>query len=75
MGLQASPGMAAIAARMLAFAGAVTEKNAPPRRTTPITAALQNAESGRTTIVPVQPQPRAVPMARAARLAGPLPHV
>ena len=38
--LQASSGMAAIAARMLAFAGTVTENRAPPRRIAPITAAL-----------------------------------
>jgi len=32
--------MPAIAARMLAFIGAVTENRAPPERTAPITAAL-----------------------------------
>ena len=32
--------MAAMAARMLAFIGAVTENRAPPRRIVPITAAL-----------------------------------
>jgi hypothetical protein len=36
-----------------------------------ITAALQNAESIRTTIVPVQPQSRAVPTDCAAMLAAP----
>ena len=40
IGVQAWPGMAAIAARMLAFAGPVTENRAPPRRIAPITAAL-----------------------------------
>ena len=37
---QASSGMAAIAARMLAFAGTVTENRALARRIAPITAAL-----------------------------------
>jgi len=63
--------MAAIAARMLAFIETVTENRAPPRRIALVTAALQNAESIRTTIVPVQPASRAVPIARAARLAAP----
>jgi len=40
IGVQASSGMAAIATRMLAFARAVTENRAPPRRIAPITAAL-----------------------------------
>ena len=40
IGVQLSSGMAAIAARMLAFRGTVTENRAPPRRTAPITAAL-----------------------------------
>ena len=40
IGVQAPSGMAAIAARMLAFAGTVTENRAPPRRIAPITAAL-----------------------------------
>jgi hypothetical protein len=57
-GVQASPGIAAIAARMSAFMGAVTENRAPPRRMAPITAALQNAESIRAMIVPVQPAGR-----------------
>ena len=38
--VQASSAMAAIAARMLAFIGTVTENRAPPRRIAPITAAL-----------------------------------
>ena len=40
MAVQASSAMAAIAARMPAFTGAVTENRAPPRRIAPITAAL-----------------------------------
>ena len=40
MAVHASSPMAAIAARMLAFIGAVTEKNASRARTAPITAAL-----------------------------------
>ena len=59
------------AARMLLFTGAVTENRAPWPRTAPMTAALQEAESSRTMIVPVQPQSLAVPAARTARLAAP----
>jgi hypothetical protein len=73
-GVQASPGMAAMAAmaaRMLAFTGTVTENRAPARRIAPVTAALQNAESSRTTIIPVHPHSTAVAMARVARLAAP----
>jgi hypothetical protein len=40
MAVHASPGMAAIAARTLAFMGAVTENRAPWPRIAPITAAL-----------------------------------
>ena len=40
IGVQASSGMAAIAARMLAFIGTVTENRAPARRIAPVTAAL-----------------------------------
>jgi hypothetical protein len=40
IGVQVWSGMAAIAARMDAFAGTVTENRAPPRRIAPITAAL-----------------------------------
>jgi hypothetical protein len=38
--VQACSGMAAIAARMPAFIGTVTENRASPRRIAPITAAL-----------------------------------
>ncbi|MFZ0047617.1 MAG: hypothetical protein WAL16_17385 [Streptosporangiaceae bacterium] len=40
MAVQASSPMAAIAARMLAFIGTVTENRAPARRIAPVTAAL-----------------------------------
>jgi hypothetical protein len=40
IGVQASSPMAAIAARMLAFMGAVTGNRAPARRIAPVTAAL-----------------------------------
>jgi hypothetical protein len=40
MPVQFTPGIAAIAARMLAFIGAVTQKNAPLRRIVPIVAVL-----------------------------------
>jgi hypothetical protein len=40
IGVQSSSPMPAIAARMLTFTGAVTEKNAPRRRAAPMTAAL-----------------------------------
>jgi hypothetical protein len=63
MAVQASSPVAAMAARMLLFIGTVTENRAPPRRTAPMTAALQQAESIRTVIMPVQPHSRAVPIA------------
>jgi hypothetical protein len=64
-------GIAAVAARMLAFMGTVTQNRAPPRRTAPGTAALSDAGSIPTMMVPVQPQSRAVPIAWAAMPAAP----
>jgi hypothetical protein len=61
--------MAAIAVRMLAFIAAAPEKRAPLRRIASINAALQNAQSSRTTTIPVQPQSLAVAILYA-RLAA-----
>jgi hypothetical protein len=71
MGVQAVSGMAAIAALTAWFIGAVTEKKAPARRTAPVNAAEQNAESARTIRIPVHPVLRAVPTACPAKLAAP----
>jgi hypothetical protein len=51
--------------------GVVTEKQAPARRTDLVNAAEQNAESARTTRIPVHPVARAVPTAWVAKLAAP----
>ena len=69
--VQACSGMAAMAAAILVSMFTVTENRAPPRRTAPQNAAEQYAESARTTISPVHPIARAVPMASAANRAAP----
>jgi hypothetical protein len=49
----------------------VTENNAPARRTAAVNAAGQNAESARTTSVPVHPAARAAATDAAANDAAP----
>ena len=71
MAVQAPSGIAAIAG-----ADAVVHRDGDGvpgarARTAPVTEALEQAESIRTMIIPVQPQSRAAPIACAARLAAP----
>src|SRR5579859_7613849 len=71
MGVQASSGIAAIAALTAGPIRAVTEKHAPARRHAVVNAAQYRPESARATIVPVHPADRAVPSASAVKPAAP----